>query len=250
MLHCAQARLSLGAPRHRRRGISLGSETQAGGVAALIQALCYVCGFVMMATFLNPGNTDGWNQLQKLEFVLAHKGIIQLWNVVIYVVFGVALVVLAVSLHHLLKAASPLLMATATSFGLIWAGLVLASGMIANVGLESIGEAYARNATEAVEAWAVIAAVQDGLGGGVEIVGGLWVLLVSIVTLRQRHVFPTHLSLIGMFVGAAGIGTLVPALGVLGAVFGISQILWFLIMGIVLVRSDEVRLERSKATTI
>ncbi|MEL7451327.1 MAG: hypothetical protein AAFN78_19090 [Pseudomonadota bacterium] len=147
-----------------------------GGIAALVQALCYLFGFAMLATVMNPGSTEGWSQVQRLEFILERAALFQAWNIVIYVVFGVALVVLAVVLHRLLAPASSLLMAIATPFGLIWSGLVIASGMVANVGLANVAAIYARDAAEAASTWATIGTVQDGLGGGVEIVGGLWVL--------------------------------------------------------------------------
>ena len=78
------------------------SAAKAAGFAALIQAICYIFGFVMLATVMNPGDVDGWSQVRKLEFVLERGGLFQLWNIVIYVVFGVALVVLAAILHRLL----------------------------------------------------------------------------------------------------------------------------------------------------
>ena len=94
----------------------------------------------------------------------------------IYEIFGVALVVLAASLHRLLGRDKSLLMAIATPFGLIWPGLVIASGMVANLG-SAVSATYARSAEEAANAWATIGTVQDGIGGGVELVGGIWVLL-------------------------------------------------------------------------
>ena len=94
---------------------------KAGGVAAAIQALCYVCGFAMIATVLNPGDAENWDEIQRLEFVLGLQQLLQLWNVIIYVVFGVALVVLAATLHRGIAASAPGLMAVATPLGMIWA---------------------------------------------------------------------------------------------------------------------------------
>lgn len=78
------------------------SGAKAGGVASLIQALCYICGFTMLATVMSPENAEDWSQVQKLEYILEHAALFQLWNVIIYVIFGIALVVLAASLHRLL----------------------------------------------------------------------------------------------------------------------------------------------------
>lgn len=206
---------------------------KAGGIAALVQALAYIAGFAVIATLLNPGNADDWDAARKLGFILERKAIFQLWTIVIYVVFGVALVVLATALHERLHAHSPGLMKVATAFGLIWAGLVIASGMVASVGLEVSAALHARDAAQAASAWVAIGAVQDGLGGGVEIVGGLWVLLISLAALRSGRL-PRTLNYIGILVGIAGLLTIVPPLGELGIVFGLGQIFWFIWIGIVL----------------
>lgn len=209
---------------------------KAGGLAALIEALCYVIGFAAIATVLSPGNAEDWSQTQKLQFILERKAMFQLWNIIIYVVFGVALVVLAAALHQLLSNVAPAIMMIATPFGLIWAGLVIASGMVANIGLDMVLDTYSRSASQAVEAWSIIGTVQDGLGGGVELVGGLWVLLLSLAARRSVDIFPKALVYLGFFVGTAGILTIAPALGELGAVFGLSQIVWFIFVGVVLLR--------------
>lgn len=205
---------------------------KAGGIAALVQALAYVVGFAVMATVLNPGDTESWSAAQKLDFVLARKQGFQVWMIFIYVVFGMALVVLATALHHRLKDASGL-MQVATAFGLIWAGLVIASGMVASVGLESLSALHASDVEHAVPVWLALGAVQAGLGGGVEIVGGIWMLLISIAALRAGE-FARTLNWLGVVVGTAGLLTLVPGLRDLGAVFGLGQILWFVWIGALL----------------
>ncbi len=207
---------------------------KAGGIAALIQALAYVVGFAVMATVLNPGDSDSWSAAQKLDFVLARKQGFQAWMIFIYVVFGMALVVLATALHHRLKDSSGLTQ-VATAFGLIWAGLVIASGMIATVGLESLSALHASDVEHAVPVWLALGAVQAGLGGGVEIVGGLWLVLMSIAALHAGE-FTRILNWLGVVIGIAGLLTLVPGLRDLGAVFGLGQILWFAGIGLLLLR--------------
>ncbi len=209
-----------------------------GGVAALIEALAYIIGFTVMLTLLSPDNAAALDSTQKLAFLLGKKEIFQVLNLIIYVVFGVFLVVLALALHERLKAGSPALVQTATVFGLIWAGLVIASGMIANIGLDTVAKVYAKNPDQATSIWLAVASVQDGLGGGVELVGGLWVLLISWAALRCAGL-PKALNYVGVVVGAAGLLTLVPGLGELGAVFGLGQIVWFVWLGIYLLRNSK-----------
>ncbi|MFT5144124.1 MAG: hypothetical protein ACI84D_002756 [Thalassolituus oleivorans] len=215
---------------------------KAGGLSALVEAACYLLGFAMLVTVFNPADSDAWSQAQKLEFILERKALFQIWIIIIYVVFGVALVVLTAALHQLLNPVAPELMMVATPFGLIWAGLVIASGMVATVGLDMVADTYLQNVDEAVQAWSVISTVQDGLGGGVELVGGLWVLLLSIAGRRGEDGLPKAIVYIGLFVGCAGVLTIVPALGGLGAVFGLSQIVWFVFVGVVLIRQEDAQL--------
>ncbi len=206
-----------------------------GGVAALFEALAYIVGFVVMATLLNPGNTEGWTSAQKLAFILDRKILFHAWTLFIYVAFGVALVVLAVALHERLSDRARDWMKIATPFGLIWAGLVIASGMVASVGLEAVAAIHPRDVTQGTSTWAAIGAIQNGLGGGVELVGGVWVLLISTASLRSSA-FPKALSYLGIVVGLVGVLTVVPMLKDLGMVFGITQILWFAWIGIAMLR--------------
>jgi len=64
--------------------------------------------------------------------------------------------------------------------GLIWAGMLVASGLVFNFGAAAVVDLHATSATQAAAAWQAIEPVADGLGsGGGELLGGLWVLLVS-----------------------------------------------------------------------
>ncbi len=207
-----------------------------GAYSALVQALCYLFGFVLLLTAMNPAGLGLETPLEKLEFLLEREAVFQLWNFVIYIVFGVALVVLAVVLHRLIDRPCTFGMSVATPFALIWAGLVLASGLIAMTGLPAAGELLASDAAAAEQLWSTLGVVQSALGGGIEFVGGLWVLMVSVLALRQSKLLPRALNLWGLVVGASGLLTVVPGLGDLGAVFGLTQIVWFLAIGIVLLR--------------
>lgn len=208
---------------------------RAGGFAALFEALAYIVGFGAMATLLNPGNTDGWSSAQKLAFVLERKTLFHTWTIFIYVAFGIGLVVLTVALHERLRDGAHDLMKIATPFGLIWAGLVIASGMVASVGLEAVAAIHTRDVAQATSTWVTIGAIQNGLGGGVELVGGVWVLLISGASFRSAA-FPKALGYLGIVVGVAGVLTVVPMLKDLAMVFGISQILWFAWIGMVMLR--------------
>ena len=74
-------------------------------------------------------------------------------------------------------------------------------------------------------------------GGGNEIVGGLWLLLVSMAGLRAGGL-PKALNYLGIVVSVAGLATIIPALGELGSVFGLGIIAWLTWLGITLLRDD------------
>jgi len=81
--------------------------------------------------------------------------------------------------------------------------------------------------------------VASGLGNSNgEILGGLWTLLVSLAALRAGGL-PKGLNILGLCVGAVGIISLIPGLtDLMIGVFGLSQIIWFVWLGIVLLRSN------------
>jgi hypothetical protein len=207
-----------------------------GGIAALIMAATFVVGMVFFILVVDySGVVD---PVQKVALLVDNQASLYIMNLIIYVVFGVFLVVLALALYERLKAGSPAMVQTATAFGLIWAGLMFASGMVANIGAGVVIDLYGKDPAQAATVWLAISAVLDGIGGGVEIVGALWVLLVSWAALRAGGL-PRALNYLGVVIGVAGILTLVPALGELGGmIFGLGQIVWFIWLGIVMLRGS------------
>lgn len=144
-----------------------------GGVAALVDAATFLFGIAMLLTRLAPIAEDG-DPLATAAFLVDNQAALTLWYLVIYVLFGAFLVVLALALHERLSAGSSALMRVATVFGLIWAGLMFASGMVANVGIEAVVGMHEGDPAAAAGLLTAVSTVVDGLGGGNEIVGGLW----------------------------------------------------------------------------
>ena len=94
------------------------------------------------------------------------------------------------------------------------------------------------NPEQAMTIWSSISIVTEGLGGGNEIVGGLWVLLISIAALKTK-VFSKASSFLGIVVGIVGIMTVYP-LDIFTKIFGLTQILWFLWIGITMMRKPSM----------
>lgn len=194
-----------------------------GAWAALAEGALYVLCFLSLALFPQP--EAGWPLARKLDFVLAHRDTQALWGPT-YLVSGALIVPLALALEARLRPAAGAWVRIATSFALIWAGLLLASGMVASVGLRTVARLQAAGAAEAVPVWVALNGVHEALGGGVEVVGGIWCLLISLAAGRAR-IFSRGVIGLGVVVGTAGVLTGVPAWHALGAVFGLGQILWF-----------------------
>jgi hypothetical protein len=86
-----------------------------------------------------------------------------------------------------------------------------------------------------VATWRAIEPVAQGLGGsGGELLGGLWVLLVSVAALRTGGL-PKVLNWLGVAIGAAGVLSVVPALKDVAYGFGLLEIVWFVWLGVVMV---------------
>lgn len=210
-----------------------------GGIAALIEAATYIIGFALVFTVLADFFTGDIERAEAVEFLVDNYSLMYVWHMLIYVVNGIFLVVLVVALHDRLKSDSPALMQTASAFGMIWAGLVIASGMLILINLGTIIELHKDNPAEAGLAWETFTSIENGLGGGVEIVGGVWILLMSWAALSTTKL-PKSLNYLGLVIGVAGILTIIPPIADIGAVFGLGFIVWFAWTGIILLRGDTV----------
>ncbi|KXJ58775.1 MAG: hypothetical protein AXW17_12125 [Colwellia sp. Phe_37] len=213
----------------------MSSLQKIGGVAALFQATIYISAFVFFGAFWDyPVSAD---DAQKLVFLTDNQSTLSIVNLTMYVAFGLLLAILVLATHQRLKTKAPVLSQTASVFGIIWVGLVIASGMIANIGLAAAIDLSATNAEQAMTLWIIINTIVEGLGGGNEVVGGLWVLLLSIAGLKTIAL-PKLLNWFGLFIGTVGILTIYPA-EVLTEIFGVSQIVWFSWLGAAMLTSSK-----------
>ncbi|MEP3655737.1 MAG: hypothetical protein ABJO36_12650 [Litorimonas sp.] len=209
------------------------SIRKAGGIAALGQALCYIVGFAIFIFFLDLPESNDPTLI--IEFLIENTALILSAMIFIYIVCGLIQVVLVLALHEMIKTDSKFLMQVATAIGIIWSGVVIASGMIFVIGAESVIEIFEKDPDLATSIWLTIGIVSDGLGGGTEIIGGVWILCVSYAAQRGKH-FQKTLNCFGGFLGIIGILSVVPALGDLVDIFGLGQIVWFIWVGISMLR--------------
>lgn len=225
----------------------MNSLQKVGGVSALIVAATWVVGFAVFLGVLTPAGyfDEGIEAARKVQIVVDRQAVVSIGYLITFVVWGIFQVVLALALYDRLKARAEALAQVAAAFGLIWSGLVIASGMVANVGIGRVVDLYGNDPAQAGSLWLAIEAVQLGLGGGNEIVGGVWVLLIGWAALRVGEL-SRALNYLGVVVGVSGILTFVPILAVLGAVevtgfvFGVGFIVWYVWLGITMLRRTPV----------
>ena len=174
--------------------------------------------------------------LDKVAAIVANQGMLTALMLIVYVAWGASLVVLTLALHERLNGKNSALARTATAFGIIWSVLVIASGMIYIVGMETVVALQVTNPQQAATVWLAIGSIFNGLGGGGEVVGGIWVLLLSVAGLRGGY-FGRGLHYLGYLVGAAGVVSVIPAAAEISAsIFGLTQIVWFAWLAIAMLR--------------
>jgi hypothetical protein len=205
------------------------------GIAAISEGLIYIVAFVYFGAFLSyPADGTPVEQMTYLAEIQLPFSMIYF---LIYVVFGVILAVLVVGLHEKLKHTNNPAVTIGSLFGVIWVGLVIASGMISNIGLSHAIELMDKSPEKALDMWTTVSVITRSLGGGNEIVGGLWVLLISIAAMKEGWL-PRALNSLGCFVGVAGIATIYPD-DLLTEIFGVSQIVWFIWLGVYLLTKKD-----------
>lgn len=207
-----------------------------GGLAALYMAISHLIGIVIFLVVLDYLSIA--DPAQKVALNVEKQTVIFSTNLLMYVFFGFALIVLSLALYDRLKSGTPALMQVAAAIGIVWAGSLIASGMAANAGLATVVALHAKDPTQAAFTFEAIESITSGLGNANgEILGGVWTLLVSLAALRTGA-FPKGLNILGVLVGAVGIITIIPALNALTGLFGLGQIVWFVGLGIMLLRSN------------
>lgn len=218
-----------------------------GGIAALVHSAAYLFGIAMYFAVLAP-ILDVTTE-QYVAQLGAYQNILYVWIFGAYWVSAFCLVIVALALYERLKTAEPALMQIATALGLIWAGLIIGSGNLMMHSFGQIAQLYAANPAPAETVTLALDIVENGLVSGNELIGGLWVLLLSWAALRSGKL-NKGLNILGILIGAAGVLSVIPPLAELTVTFfGLSMIVWFAWLGIVLLRSHTSVVESSNTFT-
>lgn len=215
-----------------------------GAMALFIMPLCYVCMFMIFGVMLSIPQTEILND--KIAYLAANQGIISVAYISGYLFFGCMLLIAVQAIHHSLAKTSSHLLQSASAFGLIWVVLMMCSGMIALVGMDTMINVYYKDPQNAQTLFFAYTIIVDALGGGIELVGGLWVFLLSICGLSHQQLSKS-LSLFGIMVGLLGILTVYQAIPEFKDAFGLTQVVWFVWVGITLLAKTQRQMKVSSS---
>jgi hypothetical protein len=223
-----------------------------GGVAAITEAMTYLFGFILFFGVLGASGND--SPAGSLAFLIQHRDTFFLGYLVSGILFSFTLIILVQAVYQRLHRASPQLMTFAAVVGFIWAAMVLASSFIFLTSLGSLAKVHSINPEGALLIHQSMAIVVDALGGGIELVGAVWVLTISYVGLRSK-IYPALVHYWGYFVAVAGVLTLFSGLSFLSthpifevatAIFGLGQIVWFVLLGIAMLRAPVISMTNTR----
>jgi hypothetical protein len=173
----------------------------------------------------------------KVSFVVENYAGMYAVYIATYVLFGMAVGLLGLSLYDRLAAGAPSMVRAATAVALLWAFALVASGMVFTYGMTTIVDLHETDPAKAEQTWQAIEPVAMALGGaGGELLGGSWVLLLSLAALRT-HALARTVCWLGLIIGVLGISSVVPPLHTAAIAFGLLQIVWFLSIAWILLRT-------------
>jgi hypothetical protein len=211
---------------------------KAGGISALIAAATYLFAMVLVFTILAPMADASLSFEKYVDFYTANKTLIFIWHFSMYLINGVCLVILALTLYERLKSDAPTIMKIATVLGLIWASFVFLSGFIVLYGTEAFINLNSKNPVQAETLKKTIETITLGIDYSDRFLGCLWVGLVSMAAFKTST-FPKLLNIFGIIISIFGlIGTVIPPLTAISYVFGIGAIIWWLCLGVFILRKQ------------
>jgi hypothetical protein len=192
----------------------------------------------LLTTILAPMANESLPFDEFIAFFLHNQAVIFVWHFSMYLVNGAFLALLTLALYQRLKTGAPALALVSVCFGLLWAGMVFASGFITIYGWEVIGRLSSTDPAQAALLRLVVDTVTAGMDHSDRFLGCLWVMLTSWAALRSGQL-SKPLNLLGLAIGTAGIvSSLAPALNEMGYAFGVGVIVWWSWLGIVLLQNS------------
>lgn len=203
---------------------------------SIVLAIIYIIGFIGLLSLSSSVPTQNLSGQERLSFLFDHKLTLQLWYLLIYVLFGILLIPLSSILKTFYS--RTILPTMIAIFGYIWASFVLASGFIFIIGIQKVSTLSLPLESQ-LSIWTTLEIIQDAFGGGIELLGGIWVFCIGANGFREGK-FNSFFNGFSVILGVIGTLTILPIFYDLGAVFGMLQILWFISLGIILYKEQQL----------
>lgn len=184
--------------------------------------LAYILGIIYFMVITNYG--DLVSVQDKIAFFSNNYLSMFFVMNLIYVVFGILMVFLSFLFYSLCT--KNLLNKVGLAFGLFWSFAVILAGTLFNIGMNKVLEITIVNPDLAIQTWTIIEIIFSSIGGGTEILGGIWILIISILAFKEKF-FNKFISVLGLVIGTSGILSHIPHLEFFQIVFGLLQIIWF-----------------------
>lgn len=206
------------------------------GIAFIGMALCYITLFVLYGAVIDMPIEA--TTAQNIAYLIENKGLFNLSYILGYIAFACLLCFCVYVTSCLYQQASKTTMAMASLFGYFWVVVLLCTGMI---GISANELLASQNLTHPATAEVIFHTrnlMTESLGGGIEFIGGVWLLLLALASLRHK-LLSTPLTLFTLVKGAIGVVTLFCTDSLLREMFGVTGIIWFIWMGIVLLKKRD-----------
>lgn len=215
--------------------------------AVFVNVFCFVYGLVLLISKFQYLQDEQLTHSQILDMLLTDIHYFLSWNIIIYLIYGLSLLHLTVTLFFAAKRKTP---QTATGFlvmGSIWSGYMLFSGGLAVELINSVAVLYQNNRELAVKIWITGSLIHESVGGGNELIGAIWVGLISYMVPHQKGI-STATKRFGYVTTFSGLCTLFESYEIFSSLFGVALILWFLLLYIVLPTSFQTWKGRESCT--
>lgn len=211
------------------------------GIGAFVLASAYLIGIAMAFTLLDTSSMT--DPLEIVAFTVNNYPVFYIWITMIYVISGVFLIPLSLGIKERLDRFSDKpdsLTLLGAVFGILWAGMIITSGLVHNSGLLETVKIYQEDPQKAWEFWRMIETVHSGIGAEAEVPGGIWSLLVGFAALKTKA-FPKWLNIMAIIAGIAGLLTIIPPLAdYIIALYALAHIIWWIGIGLVMIKKSDI----------